>query len=210
MLKKIVYIPLIFLSLSIFLNSCSVKTQQPQEISKPTCEDRFKEVLEYSKQDFIKAKVKGRLLAEGITLTFLGNVGENTKLDFYLPFGKKILSLNSQGDNLCVIYNGKKVCNKDRVLLKKVLKVDVPYSFKELISGRYRISPNAKYSCENGNLKVINGETTLIYKGLKPYLVKYKDYTIEYVYRNDMIPEVVYINQKNKEKLKIKILKVKK
>jgi len=206
------FIPLILSFIFIFsLNSCSVKIQEKEkEFAKLTCEERFQEILKYSKEPFTKAKVKGRLQTEGITLTFIGKIGDSGEINFYLPFGKKVLSLKTKDDDLCINYNKGNICNKEKLFYKRVLDIDIPFQFRELISGRYKIDENAEYRCEGDKVIVKTKDVELIYKYLKPQIVKYDDYRIEYTYDNDLIPKTINLYLNDKLKMKIKILKVEK
>jgi len=207
--KRYISFLLSFFIIAVLFNSCSVKVKE-EDFKKLTCEDKFKQILEYSKKDYTQAKAKGRLIADGITLTFIGSLGNEWNFNFYLPFGKKILSLKANDNNLCVNYQGRKICEKEKIFYKKVLRIDIPFSFKELISGKYQISPNANYKCV-GNKVIINDKNAqFVYEYLKPTTVKYKDYLIKYTYRPDLLPKEINVFQGSTRRLKITIEKVKK
>ncbi len=208
-MKKYISILSLFSVFLIFLNSCSLKIQEREkEFAKLSCEERFKEIVEFSQKPHTNAKVKGKLQTEGILLTFIGKIGNEGKINFYLPFGKKVLTLENNDENLCVEYEDKKLCNKERIFYRKVLEIDIPFKFKELISGRYKIDNNATYECKGDKVIVRMKDTELIYKYLKPQIVKYQNYKIEYVYRDDLLPKTITIYYNNKPRINIKILKV--
>ncbi|NPA12795.1 MAG: hypothetical protein GXO45_02280 [Aquificae bacterium] len=186
--------------------SCSLK-------GKPSmfCAMNFGKVkaLSTAKKDY---QVKGGIVLKGIYLKFTGVVGKETKLDFYPPIGRKVLTVKYQGDTICLQAPDKgEVCSEDTDIYMDYLGIKMPFDVRDLLTGRPKIPEDAEYTCEGKFLIVNTKDTRFVYSlDGEPKLKKvvYGDFEAEYIYENGKL-KAIEIKANGEKLLKIYIKQIK-
>ncbi|SNZ07068.1 hypothetical protein SAMN06265182_0904 [Persephonella hydrogeniphila] len=163
--------------------------------------ERIKTVSKQHKDYFIR----GNLFVHGAYLVFYGDIGRRTFITLRSPFGRKLFSVYYSGEKICVRLPGEpEKCGKDLDIYWDYIGVKVPFSIRNLLTGKINISDHADYTCKNGDVYIEQDGLVLVYRGLKIKKLKYRDFTVSYFYEDKELKKVV-VKKEGKEIFRIYI-----
>ena len=143
----------------------------------------------------------------------MGYINSKSKISLYTPFGKKLYSIETVNNNIFCIKTPKDlICVDKKDFYKTFLKVNIPFSLKELILGRYKLKNIDRYICENGKIifEVSNKKYIYSLNG-KILEINFDKFLIKYKWDNSKnYPSLIKIYENGKYKLKLKIKNLKK
>ncbi len=179
----------------IFFSSCA-------PLKKHQCEQQFLSILKKSHKKQSIHKIRGSIYVKGILLLFNGSFDKNTSITLFTPIGTPVAKFYEGKDKVCIVLKGNKICGNVSDMYKQVLSEEIPFSLTDIIQGRFNISPESKYSCDNGNLFVQDRERSYVFKRNLLKSLKYKDFLLEYEYERD-IPKKVTLKYRDTTLAKI-------
>lgn len=195
-----------------FIESCSLKKKEVKIISKSKCDElAFK--IKNSKPDGNKYKIAGIIRGKGLLYAiFRGYINSNSKISLYTPFGKKIYSIDSiDNRTFCIKSEKNIICVDKGNFYKTFLKVDIPYSLKEVILGKYNLKNINDYFCKDKEIIFKGKKQSYIYStDGKIKNLKFDRFLIKYNWENSKeYPTLIKIYENGKYKLKFKIRSLK-
>jgi hypothetical protein len=184
-MRKIL-ISTIALSVSL-LYSCSTTTFQPFY-----CENKFKEVKQKDNSIPDKFSFAGSAIVSGMPVLIRGDFKDQEKLVLSSPFGKSVLNIEKENENMCVKVAGFQSCDRSEIL--SLVSLYMPQAaplvdvnlLKSLVSKKFNLQDNEKIQCESNQLKVIRPDYTLVYEDNDLRKIIYKDYIVDYGLNNEI------------------------
>ena len=186
---------LLLLILIILLSCAPLKKEQ-------SCTSHFEKVKFLSQQNK-NYFIRGNIFSHGIYFVFYGDLGERTFITVRSPFGRKLFSISYKNGEICLFLPDKpEKCGKDLDMYWDYLNVKTPFDLKNLLTGKFHISKNADYYCENKSLIVKYSRMQIFYEGLKIKKVNFKNFSAYYYYEDGKIEKIV-IKENGKEIFRI-------
>ncbi len=170
-MKKLAYFLIPF-----FLVSCATKKDK-NSISYKSCDEYFSHILKTQTDKNKAFKVYSYVFVEGKHLLMKGDFNKygGGTIKFYLPIGKKIATVEKNGNEFCIKEGEdcKRVSNPFRKL---------GISVEKVLTRNFSLSKNDSYRCEANSLIVEKPGFSLIYKNgklknvlLRNLLISYKE-----------------------------------
>jgi len=195
-------------TLSIGLFSCA-----PLQQTSYVCSQNFQQIKSIDNKLPDKFTFQGAFYFRGLPAIIRGDIDQKESINVYTPFGKNIVSLEKENNNICVKLEGKNECNKEEVL--NILSLYFPdlntilnFSFRNLVIGKFNLKDDDKFSCENNKLIVDRKDYKLVYQNDKLEKILYGDFAIEYLKDNGNSKEIE-IKTKDTTLAKINISQIK-
>ncbi|RUM60727.1 MAG: hypothetical protein DSY53_00125 [Persephonella sp.] len=223
------YLLVIFL-FSIFFNSCSTKKESVKVLTENQCSyliEKIKKIKPDNNSYKITGTIKGRGLLYAL---FKGYLKKDIKISFYSPFGEKLYTLESTGeadlktyknkndlkstsnDIYCIKSEKELLCANRKDFYKALFNIDIPFSLREVILGRYDLSNFKNYRCEGDKVIVEGDKQKYIFSADgKLERVNIGEYSIKYKWEDDKkYPYLIKIYKDDEYMVKIRIKSVKK
>lgn len=186
MLRKI-YITLTAIAL-LLIQSCA-----PKLLTKEECDARFKQQVMIDSKTPDEFSFSASAVLSGLPAIIKGMFSKDKdSLSFSSPFGKNILTLERKDDSICIKSAGFQTCNSQQILSMVSLYAPQLSSLtdinllKGVVSKKFYLSEKDIYQCENGNLKILRKDYTLIYQNGELRQIVYKNYTVDYGSNNQI------------------------
>ncbi|NPA54173.1 MAG: hypothetical protein GXO21_05835 [Aquificae bacterium] len=174
-------------------------------LRKKSCETQFLTIVKESQQKKKIKKVRGSIYIKGVLLLFNASLENGTEIALFTPVGSKIAQFIEKDKEVCLIIKNKKICGEAGEMYKRAFSEEIPFSLTTIILGQFNISPDSKYSCENGVITIEDNGKIFIYENNLLKKIIFKDFSLEYEYENGKIKKVVLkINNHSLAKLFIK------
>jgi hypothetical protein len=160
-------------------------------LHKKTCERTFLSIVKNSHNEKQIKKVRGSIYIKGVLLLFNASLKDNTQIDLFTPIGTRVARFYEDSENVCIEVKNRKICGKAPKMYREALSEEIPFSLTDIISGRFSISPESKYTCQENAITINdNGKTYIFEKGLLKK-ISYKDFSLVYEYKDGKPEKVI-------------------